>query len=871
MGEMHEDGEQLRKAPLSATAFDAGAADDPPARARAVVIGGGIIGAAVAFHLAALGWREVIVLERHRLTSGTTWHAAGLVTRTRPTHVTTELASYSRDFYKGLAGRSGIDVGYHESGSLTLAQTEARMIELDYAAAMAQHHGLPAAQLSPEEIAVRFPLVDPDGLVGGVLYEGDATVNPGVAALATAKAAFDSGVRFFEGVDATGFTLDCERRGARIAGVETSRGGIECEVAVIAAGLWSRDLALLAGARVPLQPVQHVWMQTEPFDGATRALPIIRDLDSWFYARHYRGGLVIGVFAPGATPRSTASIPSDFEFGEFEADWEHVEAPLAAARRRLPAARDAAVTHFLNAPESFTPDGVFLIGETAEVAGLYVAAGLNSQGIIFGPGVGRALAEWIDTGSPTVDAAGLDVRRFSPAQNNERYLLARGSEALARLYTMHWPHLQSESARGLRRVPLHDRLAAHGAVFGETTGWERAHWFALPGEAGEYRYSWGRPDWFDAAGREHRAARQAVALFDLSSIGKFLIEGPNALQTVQHVFSADLDRPPGTITYTCLLNQRGGVEADLTVTRLAEQSFLAVVPTTTQNRTCHWLRRHAAEQTVIRDVTNGLGTLGVMGPGAAGLLSALTGASLDDAAFPYGTARWIEIGWVNILALRVSFVGELGWELYAPVEQCVTLFDQLIAAGAEHDLRLAGYHALDSLRAEKGFLHWGADVGPADTPFEAGIGFTVALDKQGGFVGREALAARFHGPRAEAAQSVSSGGRPGDRPPSAGRRDTARMLVKLRLDHPEQLLYHGESLLLDDRVIGRVTSGAYGFTLGCAVGLAFLEAPPEEIEATLTARAVEVDCAGVRVPATIGRQPFYDPEGLRMRASAGIA
>jgi len=409
------------------------------------------------------------------------------------------------------------------------------------------------------------------------------------------------------------------------------------------------------------------------------------------------------------------------------------------------------------------------------------------------------------------------------------------------------------------------------AVFGETTGWERAHWFALPGEAGEYRYSWGRPDWFDAAGREHRAARQAVALFDLSSIGKFLIEGPNALQTVQHVFSADLDRPPGTITYTCLLNQRGGVEADLTVTRLAEQSFLAVVPTTTQNRTCHWLRRHAAEQTVIRDVTNGLGTLGVMGPGAAGLLSALTGASLDDAAFPYGTARWIEIGWVNILALRVSFVGELGWELYAPVEQCVTLFDQLIAAGAEHDLRLAGYHALDSLRAEKGFLHWGADVGPADTPFEAGIGFTVALDKQGGFVGREALAPRFHGPRAEAAQPVSSGGRPGDRPPSAGRRDTARMLVKLRLDHPEQLLYHGESLLLDDRVIGRVTSGAYGFTLGCAVGLAFLEAPPEEIEATLTARAVEVDCAGVRVPATIGRQPFYDPEGLRMRASAGIA
>ena len=833
---MSDGGEHLRKGSIKARAFDERAAGDPPARARAVVIGGGIIGCSVAFHLAALGWTDTVVLERHSVSAGTTWHAAGLMTRTRPTHVQTDLASYSRDFYKGLRERTGVDVGYYESGSLSLAQTPERMVELDYVHSMARHHDLPVERLDPSGIAHAVPLLETVDLVGGVLFPGDATVNPGVATYATAMAAFDLGARIVEGVHVTGFRL----ADGRVTGVQTDKGLVECEVAVIAAGLWSRDVGLMAGTHVPLQAVQHAWVQTTAVAGATRDLPIVRDLDGHFYARHYRGGLVIGSFAPGAKARRTSSIPPDFAFAEFEPDREHMDRPLAAARCRIPALRDAGLEHFLNAPESFTPDAVFLMGETAEVEGLWVAAGLNSQGIIFGPGVGRSLAAWIDEGTPTVDVADLDVRRFAAAQSNERYLLARAPESLARLYTMHWPFLQPESARGLRRVPLYDRLAAAGACFGEAAGWERANWFAPPGAEPVYQYSYGRQNWFSAAGEEHRAARESVALFDLSSFAKIRVDGPAALATVQGVFSSDLDREPGAVVYTCMLNARGGIEVDVTVTRLAEQSFLVVAPSMTQTKTFHWLRRHAADGAVVTDVTSSMGVLAVMGPRSHELLSQLTDAALDDASFPFGTARQIDVGWTSVLALRVSFVGELGWELYAPVESLVPLFDQLTEAGAAFDLRLAGYHALDSLRAEKGLLHWGADIGPADTPYEGGIGFTVALGKQADFIGRRALRAR------------------------AGRPQTRR-LVHVKLNDPAPLLYHGESLLLDGRVVDRVTSGAYGHTLGAAVGFAYVQAAPGELEQIIASGAAQIDVAGTLVSATLSLRPFYDPTGKRLR------
>ena len=463
---------------------------------------------------------------------------------------------------------------------------------------------------------------------------------------------------------------------------------------------------------------------------------------------------------------------------------------------------------------------------------------MNSQGIILGPGVGRALAEWIDAGAPTVDAADLDVRRFSPAQAGAGYLFERTRESLGRLYAMHWPYLQPGTARGLRLVPLYDRLAAAGACFGEAAGWERAMWYARPGERPEYVYSYGRQNWFGAVAEEHRAAREAVALFDLSSFAKVRVEGPGALATVQRVFTADLDRPPGSIVYTAMLNARGGVELDATVTRIAEDAFLVVTSATAQTRAFHWLRSHRTPGAVVTDVTSGLGVLSVTGPRARELLAGLTDADLSDAAFPFARAREIDVGRATALALRVSFTGELGWELHVPVESLPVLYDQLVAAGAEHGLRHAGYHALDGLRAEKGYVHWGADVGPADTPAEAGLGAVVAMDKPGGFVGREALAAAG--------------------PPR-------RRLVPILLADPDPLLYHGESVLQDGRVVGRVTSGAYGHTLGAAVGLAAIEGAPAVADVVVARGDVEVEIAGERAPARLSARAFYDPDGRRLR------
>jgi 4-methylaminobutanoate oxidase (formaldehyde-forming) len=592
-----------------------------------------------------------------------------------------------------------------------------------------------------------------------------------------------------------------------------------------------------------------MWVQTETIEGADRDLPIVRDMDGYFYVRHYRGGVLVGAFEPKGKPRSTSAIPADFAFGEFGPDWEHFKPVLGKARQRVPALAEARFAHFLNAPESFTPDANFLLGETAEVAGLYVAAGLNSQGIIFGPGVGKALAEWIVEDAPTIDASEVDVRRFASQQANERYLFERTRESLGRLYAMHWPFLQPRTGRGLRKVPLYERLAAVGACFGEAAGWERANWFARPGmteerdpDSGEpaYRYSYGRQNWFEAAGEEHRAAREGLALFDLSSFAKFRVEGPGALEAVQRVVASDVDRAPGSVVYTCLLNHKGGVEDDLTVTRLDEHSFLLVTAAAAQTKVFHWLRRHVDGSATVTDVTSGFGVLAVMGPRSRELLTRLTDARLDDASFPFATAQPIDVGWATALAVRVSFVGELGWELYAPIESLSSLYDELVATGADLDLRHAGYHALDSLRSEKGFRHWGFDMGPTDTPFEAGLGFTVAPDKATPFIGQEALR-------------------------TLSREPLRRRLVHVKLEDPEPLLFHGESLLRAGRIVGRVTSGAYGHTVGAAVGLAFVDGAPDELEEMASSGAVEIEIAGDRTPATVSAKPFYDPDGLRMR------
>lgn len=794
-----------------------------PDRARVVVVGGGIIGTSVLHHLVENGIKDAVLVERHKLTSGTTWHPAGLYATVRGSQAMTELSRHSASVYASLTERSGVEIGYNRRGCISVARRPERMTELAYSAQMARHFGMDAHVLGPKEVAECNPLVDPTGIEGGVLHPQDGTVNPGWSALGLAKLASDGGASIVEGVNVDGLTvLD-----GAVRGVETDHGPIECETVVVAGGLWTP--AILGGVRVPvaLHAAEHVWAMTGRVDAPVWELPFVRDLDGHIYIRGYRDRLLVGAFEPRGKPRPLSTIVEPFQFGEFPPDLAHVEPSLERARERMPSLRELNFERHLNGPESFTPDNLPIVGQVPEVRGLFVAAGMNSQGILLGPGVGRVIAEWIAAGGPTMDAADLAPGRFGVAQSGPRYLGERTKESLGRLYAMHWPDLQPTTARGLRRTPLYDRLAAAGAVFGEIAGWERANWYAEPGQPAEYSYSYERPPYFENVAREHQAAREAVAIFDLSSFAKIEVAGPDALTVVQEAFASDLDVPPGKVVYTTMLNGRGGVDVDLTVSRLATDRFLVVAPAITQRAVRARLRGG-------RDVTNQFATLAVMGPNSRKLLTRLTAADLSSEAFPFGTARYVDFGLGSVLAIRVSFVGELGWELYPDCEAAVALHDAILEAGEDLGIRHAGYHALDTLRSEKGYRHWPHDVGPADLPLDAGLGWTVAYDKPS-FTGREAVLAARGTPR-------------------------RRRIAYLRLLDPQPLLHHGESVLHEGRVVGRVTSGAYGHHLGSAVGQVALEQP--ELEAT----TVTVDVAGHMVEGELSRRPFYDPDNVRLRA-----
>lgn len=813
----------------------AGVDGPPPTRSRVVVIGGGIIGASILHHLVENGIRDAVLIERDRLTSGSTWHPAGLYATVRASHGLTELARHSAHVYGELADRSGIDNGFNPRGCISVARRSERMTELAYSAALARHFGIPAHVLTPGEIAAANPLVDPEGLVGGVLFPQDGTVNPGASTLGLAKCAADGGACVLEGTTA----MRVETARGRVTAVITDQGRIECETAVVAGGLWSPSITRGLGVPLALHAAEHVWVMTEPVDAPVWELPFVRDLDGHVYVRGYRDRLLVGAFEPRGKPRPLDTIAEPFAFGSFPPDPDHLAPSLEYACQRVPHLRGLAIERHMNAPESFTPDNLPIVGETPEVRGLFVAAGMNSQGILLGPGVGRAVAEWIVHGGPTMDIAELAPGRMAAGQASPRYLAERTRESLGRLYAMHWPDLQPTTARGLRRTPLHDRVAAAGACFGEVAGWERANWYGGGGERPEYRYSYERAPYFERVAAEHQAAREAVALFDLSSFAKFEVAGPGALDTVQRAFAGELDVPVGKVVYTTMLNERGGVDIDLTVTRLAADRFIAVAPAVTQRAVAGRLRR-LARDAVVGDLTSGHATLAVMGPRSRDLLRRLTTADLETSAFPFGTAQSIDFGCGPLLAIRVSFVGELGWELYPTADVATTLHDAIVEAGAELGLRHAGYHALDTLRCEKGYRHWPVDVGPADSPLDAGLGFTVAWDKPV-FVGRDAVLAARERPRRQ-------------------------RMVHVRLVDSHPLLRHGESVLHEGRPVGRVTSAAYGHHLGAAVGLVALEDPQMialDDPATLT---FEIDVAGHRTPALLSKRPFYDPDNARLRA-----
>ena len=810
-----------------------------PSQAQVVIIGGGIVGCSVAYHLAKRGCREVLLLERKRLTCGTTWHAAGLVGQLRATHNLTRLAQYTTQLYEGLERETGQATGFTQVGSIAVAASEARFEELKRGASMARCFGLEVQLLSPGAAKERWPLLSIEGLVGAVFLPKDGRTNPVDTTQALARGARLGGVRIAEDVRVTGIR---SARG-RVSGVTTDAGEVRAQVVVNCAGMWAREVGGWADVSVPLHAAEHFYIVTQPIAGLASSLPVLRDADACSYFKEDAGKLLVGWFEPQAKPWGQGGIPENFAFDQLPADLAHIEPLFAAAMHRVPALESAGVQVFFNGPESFTPDDRYLLGEAPELQGLYVAAGFNSIGIQSAGGAGKVLADWIVDGHPPSDLWDVDIRRLAPFQRNKRYLRDRTIETLGLLYAMHWPFRQAESARGVRKSALHDRLAAAGACFGEVCGFERANWFAPPGTAAAYEYSYGRQNWFEPSATEHRAVRERVGLFDQSSFAKFILKGRDAAAVLGRICANDIDVPVGKVIYTQWLNERGGIEADLTVTREAEDAYLIVTGCATQVRDFGWLCRSIPPEAhaLAVDVSSSYAVLGLMGPASRELLATLTDADLSTAAFPFATSQVIDLGYARIRASRITYVGELGYELYIPSEYAQGVFDVIVGAGEPFGLRLAGYHALNSLRIEKAYRHFGHDIGDEDSPLEAGLNFAVAWDKPGGFVGREALLRqRQNGLR--------------------------RRLVSIALERTDRLLYHNEPIWRDGQLVGRISSAMFAHTVGAALGLGYLAnaGAPLSDEWIATGR-YEVEVAMERVPARVSLRPFYDPSGERVR------
>jgi len=813
---------------------------DLPERAEVVVVGGGVAGCSVAYHLTKLGINDVVLLERKQLTSGTTWHAAGLVTQLRATRRMTELAQYTGELFGRLEAETGQATGFKRRGSLRVANTPARYEELARGASMGRNFGLPVEPVTPEEIKQRWSPISTEGIVGGFWFPQDGQVNPADVTMAYARGARMGGARVLEHTAVTRILVE----NGRAAGVMTDKGPIRANTVVICGGMWSRDLAAEAGVALPLHAAEHFYMVTEPVEGLPKDLPVLFLGDEWTYYKEDAGKLLVGLFEPVAKPWGHNGIPEDFCFGTLPEDIEHVAPILEAATRRVPVLQKTGIQLFFNGPESFTPDDRYLLGETPEVPGLFCACGFNSIGILSSGGVGKVMAEWIRDRRPPIELLDVDVRRMQSFQVNRRYLHDRTVETLGLLFDMHWPYRQFATARDIRRSPFHDRLKAAGAFMTEAAGWERPGFFGAPGTEPGIEYSYGRQNWFELTGAECRNTARNVSLFDQSCFVKYAVEGRDACRVLNRVCAADIDVAPGRVVYTQWLNASAGIEADVTVIRLSETSFLVTTIAVSQRRDLAWLTRHIPEDAHVfaRDVTSGLPMLSLMGPKARPLLQRLTPADLSEAAFPFGTSQEVDLGYARARLTRLTYVGEHGYEITMPAEFATHIFDHVVAAGAEFGLGHAGFFALNSLRMEKGYRHWGHDIGEEDDPYQAGLGFAVALDKPGGFIGREALVARR----------------------AAG--PLTRRLVQLRMPAPDApMLYHQEPVLRDGVIVGSVTSGAWGHRVGASLGMGYVECAQGVTRDWLASGKWEVEVAWKRHPVEVGLGAWYDPAGARIR------
>lgn len=810
-----------------------------PSKARAVIIGGGVSGCSVAYHLVKLGWTDVILLERKQLTCGTTWHAAGLLSELRGSSDMTKLTKYSMQLYSSLEGETGIATGLRRVGSLSIALTQERRHELYRQLSLAAAHGVEARKISLRELEEMYPHVDVSDVTAALHFPNDGQCDPANVAMALAKGARQRGASIFEGVKVTGVHV----RNGRVSSVtwekDGQRGAIETENVVNCAGMWAREFGARSDVVIPLHACEHFYMVTEPINGLTR-LPVLRVLDEHTYYKEDAGKILFGAVEQKAKPWGMDGIPEDFCFDQLPEDFAHFEPIMEKALKRIPMLATAGIRTFFNGPESFTPDDQYHLGEAPDVRGYWVACGFNSTGIAASGGAGLALAQWMNDDEPPFNLSGVDIRRMEPFQKNRSRLKERVSEVVGLSFADHFPARQMTTGRGIRRSPIHEHLKARRAVFGEMVGWERANWFAREGQEREYRYSWHRQNWFDNQRDEHMAVRERVAVFDLTSFGKIRVEGRDAISFLQRLCSNDVDVPVGRIVYTQMLNERGGVESDLTVSRLTETAFLLVVSALTVRPNLSWLRRHLGDEfVVITDMSASESVLAVMGPDSRELLGRVSPNDFSNENNPYGTWQEIEIGMGLARAHRVTYVGELGWEIYIPTDQAAHIFEVIEAAGADVGLKLCGLHTIGSCRIEKAYRHLPDDIGSGDHVLEAGLGFAVRTAKPG-FIGQDAVLRKLE----------------------AG---LDRRLLQFRLEDPAPLLHKNELVFRDGRIAGTITSGDYGHTLGGALGLGYVPCK-YECEAALLSSSYEIEIAGERFAAEVSLKPMYDPNGERVRA-----
>ncbi|MDK1029548.1 MAG: FAD-dependent oxidoreductase [Anaerolineae bacterium] len=809
-----------------------------PTHAQVVIVGGGIVGCSLAYHLTKVGITDVLLLERKTLTSGTTWHAAGLVGQLRATQTMTKLAQYTTNLFATLEEETGQATGFLMNGSVSVANNNERFEELKRGASMAKVFGLEVEVITPKEASDMWPLMNSSDLVGAVWLPGDGRTNPSDTTMALAKGAQQGGTIIIEGVRVTGI----HQKNGVVTGVATEQGDVHCEIVVNCAGMWGRELGKLAGVNVPLHAAEHYYLVTEPMEGMHKDLPTLRDPGGYTYFREELGALLAGFFDPNAVPWGMDGIPVEAEFIRLQEDWDHMEIAMNAMIHRMPIVKNVDIQTLFNGPESFTPDDAYHLGEAPELKNFYVAAGFNSIGIQSSGGAGKVLAEWIVHGHAPTDLWDVDIRRNMYFEGNSRYLRDRVSESLGLLYEMHWPFRQFTTGRNVRRSPIHDRLAAQGACFGTVAGWERPNWFAPKGVEPKYEYSYGRQNWFDYSAAEHKAVRENVGLFDQSSFIKYLVQGRDALQVLNRICGNEIDVPTGKVVYTQLLNVRGGIESDVTVTRTGPETFIVMDSAALQTKTFYFIKRNIRDDefAVITDITSGLMMLGLMGPNSRAVLSKLTDADLSSAAFPFGTSQEIDVAFARIRATRMTYVGEMGWELNIPTEFTLGVYEALLDAGKEFDLVHAGYHAMNSLRIEKGYRHYGHDISTDDTPIEAGLGFAVKLKKKNDFNGRERLL-----------QQKKDG--------------VKKLLVMFALEDDQPMLYHNEPIWRDGEIVGYITSGMFAHTVGTAIGMGYVNHMEAVTPDYINAGRYEIEVATKRIPARASLRPFYDPKSERVR------